>query len=29
MSKTYHPYEPDQILLLPPSVKDWRSFRPY
>ena len=23
MSKTYRPYEPDQILLLPPSVKDW------
>jgi transposase len=21
--KTYRPYEPDQILLLPPSVKDW------
>ena len=23
MSKTYRPYEPDQIFLLPPSVKDW------
>jgi transposase len=23
MSKTYRPYEPDQILLLPPSLKDW------
>lgn len=23
MSKTYRPYEPDQILLPPPSVKDW------
>ena len=23
MSKTYRPYEPDQILLLPPSMKDW------
>lgn len=23
MSKTYRPYEPDQILLLPPSVQDW------
>jgi len=23
MSKVYRPYEPDQILLLPPSVKDW------
>ena len=23
MSKTYRPYEPDKILLLPPSVKDW------
>lgn len=23
MSKTYRPYEPDQMLLLPPSIKDW------
>lgn len=23
MSKTYRPYEPDQMFLLPPSVKDW------
>ena len=23
MSKTYRPYEPDQILLLPPSLKEW------
>lgn len=23
MSKTYRPYEPEQLLLLPPSVKDW------
>jgi len=23
MSKTYRPYEPDQILLLPPSITDW------
>ena len=23
MSKTYRPYEPDQILLLPPSLRDW------
>ncbi|PIR16081.1 MAG: hypothetical protein COV48_10840 [Elusimicrobia bacterium CG11_big_fil_rev_8_21_14_0_20_64_6] len=25
MSKTSRPYEPDRILLLPPSVKDWLS----
>lgn len=23
MSKTYRPYDPDQMFLLPPSVKDW------
>lgn len=23
MSKTYRPYEPDQMLLLPPSLKEW------
>ncbi|MEK7992325.1 MAG: IS1182 family transposase [Planctomycetota bacterium] len=23
MSKTYRPFEPDQMFLLPPSVKDW------
>lgn len=23
MSKTYRPYEPDQMLLLPPSLQDW------
>jgi transposase len=23
MSKTYRPYKPEQLLLLPPSVKDW------
>ena len=23
MSKTYRTYEPDQLLLLPPSLKDW------
>lgn len=23
MSKTYRPYEPDQMLLLPPSLFDW------
>lgn len=23
MSKTYRPYEPEQMLLLPPSLKDW------
>ncbi len=23
MSKTYRPYNPDQLLLLPPSLKDW------
>ena len=21
--KTYRPYEPDQMLLLPPSIKEW------
>ncbi len=23
MSKTYRPYDPDQMFLMPPSVKDW------
>ncbi len=23
MSKTYRPYEPDQLLLMPPSLTDW------
>lgn len=23
MPTTYRPYEPDQLLLLPPSLKDW------
>src|SRR5437016_6118007 len=23
MSKTYRSYEPDQIFLMPPSLKDW------
>ena len=23
MSKTYRPYNPDQLFLLPPSLKDW------
>ena len=23
MEKTYRPYEPDQLLLLPPSLRDW------
>jgi transposase len=23
MSKTYKPYQPEQDLLLPPSLKDW------
>jgi len=23
MSKTYRPYEPDQLFLLPPSLRDW------
>jgi hypothetical protein len=23
MSKTYRPYNPDQMYLLPPSLKDW------
>ena len=23
MSKTYRPYEPDQMLLMPPSLKEW------
>lgn len=27
MSKTYRPYEPDQILLLPPSLQDWLPAR--
>ena len=23
MAKTFRPYEPDQLLLLPPSLADW------
>ncbi|MSR62378.1 MAG: IS1182 family transposase, partial [Planctomycetes bacterium] len=23
MGQTFHPYEPDQALLLPPSLRDW------
>jgi hypothetical protein len=23
MPKTFRPYDPDQMLLLPPSVRDW------
>jgi len=23
MAKTFRPYQPDQLLLLPPSLKDW------
>ena len=23
MSKTYRPYEPDQVFLLPPALTDW------
>lgn len=23
MAKTFRPYEPDQLLLLPPSLNDW------
>jgi transposase len=23
MEKTYHPYDPDQLLLLPPALQDW------
>ncbi|MFZ1061450.1 MAG: transposase, partial [Candidatus Rokuibacteriota bacterium] len=23
MDKTYRPYDPDQLLLMPPSLRDW------
>jgi transposase len=23
MSKTFRPYEPDQLMLLPPALSDW------
>ena len=24
MAKTFRPYSPDQLLLLPPSLREWR-----